>query len=93
MKKLFLLVALTGAAVAAYCVTPANASTTEAQQAKPDVYKMSSNQVILPEYGASETVYILKNGWVARCPTIQFRRAAIRNRIGHHIDQYGRQSR
>lgn len=40
MKKLFLLVlALTGAAVAAYCVTPANASTTEAQQAKADVYK------------------------------------------------------
>ena len=54
--------ALTGAAVAAYCVTPANASTTEAQQAKADVYKMSSNLVILPEYGASETVYILKNG-------------------------------
>lgn len=63
MKKLFLLVALTGAAVAAYCVTPANASTTEALQAKADVYKMSSNLVILPEYGASETVYILKNGW------------------------------
>ena len=42
MKKLFLLVALTGAAVAAYCVTTANASTTEAQQAKADVYKMSS---------------------------------------------------
>lgn len=62
MKKLFLLVALTGAAVAAYCVTPANASTTEAQQAKADVYKMSSNLVILPEYGASGTVYILKNG-------------------------------
>ena len=56
MKKLFLLMALTGAAVAAYCVTPANASTTEAQQAKADVYKMSSNLVILPEYGASETV-------------------------------------
>ena len=101
MKKLFLLVALTGAAVAAYCVTPANASTTEARQAKADVYKMSSNLVILPEYGASETVYILKNGWEVSRDTdwsldaqpFNFRRAAIRNRIGHHIDQYGRQSR
>lgn len=100
MKKLFLLVALTGAAVAAYCVTPANASTTEALQAKADVYKEFKS-------GYFAGIRCFRNGLhfkermgskprhrlVARCPTIQFRRAAIRNRIGHHIDQSGRQSR